>query len=1247
MPFPSTRCQPTASKICVASIPLDIATQGEADLIIDTGAEISLIKRTVLKPSVPVTQDMTSISTAFGTGNTQGKCSGKIQADLPLACDFHVIDEKVDIPGDGILGYDFISRHCNIEGPNQTITFPRKERKNNFCIPIRNVVKKQVSPNGQKHSFITARCNDKATENVRKFSEIKSKTPNKNLDLGKRNHLSLTNSIILKDAEEKKIHENHISKPVTNNYERIEQTNKSKIIPGRAEMIVEIDTETDGEFFCPHTELSKGVFLGNCLIKSRNKKAIVPIINTNERRKTLRTIRTSFEPLNNYNIIQTIPQLETKKAVYSLTYIKNKNRSNLLKENLNLGDDLNHEELVSLTNLCNNYNDIFYLPGDKLSYTSTLAHEIPIKDNEGPSNQKMYRLPEKQRDIIQEQVDDMLKNNIIVPSKSPWNSPLLVVPKKEGLNGEKRWRVVVDFRKLNNLTKGDAFPLPRIDDILDQLGHSRYFSTLDLASGYHQVCVSKKDREKTAFSTMQGHFEFSRMPFGLKGAPATFQRLMNIVLSGLQGLKCFVYLDDIVIYGKNLEDHNNKLQAVFHRLREHNLKLQPEKCHFLKKEVVYLGHKCSSKGALPDPEKTKCVQTFPRPRTIRQVQSFLGLTNYYRKFIPNFSNIAEPINKILRKDAKFKWTEECEKAFNKLKEALITPPLLIYPDFSKPFKLTTDASGEAIGAVLSQGELGNDNPIAYASRSLNKAERKYSTIERELLAIVWATKNFRCYLYGRKFTVYTDHKPLKGVFNVKDPTSRLVRFHHKLSEYDYQIEYKPGKYNKNADSLSRIPLKDTEDIDTSNLKMNSETCHIQDTQEKDCTKNKTKLCLATTRAQTKLNKSAKHHLTESTSPQITLKDKQHPEKILDIDSVDDQETQSSDSEVEEITDPVDISTILKDYHDSPLGGHSGVHKTYKRIRKHYKWKKMFKDIKAYIKSCTKCNKNKVNKPLQMPMIITDTAAKPFEKVYLDIVGPLPLSYKGNKYILTYQDDLTKILDCFPLKNCEAETVADCFYKNIILKYFVIPKRLITDQGTNFTSDLFKRLCKLLRIKKIQITAYHPQSNGSLERAHRPLIEYLRSIVDDKPSEWDDWLGEAALAHNHTPHTSSKYSPIYALYGFQQPLPSNLTKKPEPIYNFDDYCAYVKAKMQNIHKNAKENLNHSKKKSKEYYDKKVHFKKIHVGDKVLLQNAARKHKLSAIWMGPYEVTKVDNDVNCTIKIGKKLRRVHNNRLKLFM
>lgn len=295
----------------------------------------------------------------------------------------------------------------------------------------------------------------------------------------------------------------------------------------------------------------------------------------------------------------------------------------------------------------------------------------------------------------------------------------MVVPKKPGPDGAKNWRVVVDFRKLNKHTRQDAFPLPRIEDILDQLGEAKYYSSLDLENGYYQVLVDGKDREKTAFSTPYGHLEFIRMPFGLMGAPATFQRMMNHVLVGLQGLECLVYLDDIVIYGTNLEQHNYRLANVFNRLRQHNLKVKLSKCQFLKEEILFLGHKVTREGLMPDPSKVQSVQDFPAPNTIKKLQSFLGLTNYYRKFIPDYAHKAEPLNKLTRTGVSFIWGKDCEEAFNYLKKALVTPPVLIFPDFTEEFILTTDASGFAIGAVLSQGKPGEDRPIFFGQEIYN------------------------------------------------------------------------------------------------------------------------------------------------------------------------------------------------------------------------------------------------------------------------------------------------------------------------------------------------------------------------------------------------------------------------------------------------------------------------------------------------------------------------------------------------
>jgi hypothetical protein len=398
----------------------------------------------------------------------------------------------------------------------------------------------------------------------------------------------------------------------------------------------------------------------------------------------------------------------------------------------------------------------------------------------------------------------MEQDGIIVPSDSPWNAPLLVVPKKEDISGKKKYRVVIDFRKLNNVTVGDAFPMANVTEILDRLGKAKYFSCIDLAAGYHQIPLHPEDQGKTGFSTDKGYFEFQRMCFGFKGGPATFQSLMNKVLTGINGIKALVYLEDVIIIGTSLEDHQKQLKDVFTRLRKYNLKLQPIKCEFLRKEVSYLGHIITEEGVQPDLKTTESVVNFPVPRNAKDVKSFLGLAGYYRRFIKNFSQISKPLTNLLKKDADFNWSDLCREAFTRLKEVLSKRPLLQYPDFSRPFVVTTDASNVAKGAILSQESIGSDLPISYISRTLNKAEINYSTMEKELLAIVWAVKQFRPYIYGRKFTVVTDHKPLTWLFNVMDPGARLVRWRLQLEEYEYDIIYKPGMLNSNADALSRI-----------------------------------------------------------------------------------------------------------------------------------------------------------------------------------------------------------------------------------------------------------------------------------------------------------------------------------------------------------------------------------------------------------------------------------------------------------
>lgn len=478
-------------------------------------------------------------------------------------------------------------------------------------------------------------------------------------------------------------------------------------------------------------------------------------------------------------------------------------------------DHLNPEEKRNLQKLLCQFPNILHNPKDKLTFTNQVKHLIKTSDDI-PVHSKSYRYPYVHKEEVQRQISQMLTDGIIRPSSSPWSSPVWIVPKKLDASGKQKWRIVIDYRKVNEKTVEDRYPIPNITDILDKLGRSQYFTTLDLASGFHQIEMDPSSIPKTAFNVENGHYEFIRMPFGLKNAPATFQRVMDNVLRDLQGKICLVYMDDIIIFSTSLQEHLNSLKLVFQRLQDNNLKIQLDKSEFLQKTVEFLGHVVTPEGIKPNPKKIKTILNFPIPRNPKEIKSFLGLIGYYRKFIKNFAKLTKPLTNCLKKNNKVEHTHEFIESFEKCKLLLTNDPILQHPDFTKPFNLTTDASNFAIGAVLSQGPIGSDLPIAYASRTLNPAECNYSTIEKELLAIVWATKYFRPYLFGNKFKIISDHKPLQWLFAIKEPNSKLVRWRLKLAEYDYEIIYKKGKHNTNADALSRIPnqINNIEDEET-------------------------------------------------------------------------------------------------------------------------------------------------------------------------------------------------------------------------------------------------------------------------------------------------------------------------------------------------------------------------------------------------------------------------------------------------
>lgn len=1206
------------------------------------------------------------------------------------------------------------------------------------------------------------------------------------------------------------------------------------VAPARSQttFYLKIDNPQVDIGYVPRLDVCEGVYLGDAVVTNRRGKAYIRVINTNDIDRELIVPTIKLQEIEQISSRGPTDNVENR-AVYSIQSQKANNQDEQIHNLLRL-DHLNYEEMNHAKRLINKHRDLFQLPGEEPSHTNVIKHKINTTDDQ-PINTKQYRFPPIHKNEIDRQVGEMLKNGIIEPSVSPYNSPLWIVPKKADSKGNKRWRLVIDFRALNEKTLGDAYPLPNIIDILDQLGSAKYFSVFDLASGFHQIPMHESDAPKTAFSTPFGHYEFKRMPFGLKNAPATFQRLMDRVLSGLQGTSLFVYLDDIVIYASSLTEHEAKFNKLAERLRVANLRLQPDKCEFLRKEVAYLGHIISQEGVKPDPKKIEAVLNFPRPKNAKNIKQFLGLAGYYRRFLNDFSRIAKPLTVLLKKDEPFIWLEEQEKAFVTLRDNLCTEPLLQHPDFTEPFVLTTDASGYAVGGILSQGNIGKDKPIAYASRLLNKAEQNYSTIEKELLAIVYCVHHFRPYLYGNKFTLVTDHKPLVWLHNVKDPTSRLIRWRLKLAEYDYAVIYKAGKTNCNADALSRNPVEnesmpqdrdfkkrhvaimnaasDTDDEifecrprnqtiedkqrgdkpdsvgnpklnDPSNINLPPDSLIINSPSpvpdnhsetdillpnstdpnepssfntphmlpaedETTCSDTNSECDSVTTISSdeslfetpnppyerrphiqfcyTKDNILTKYDnivvfITQTGNPcdigaetfvntgrmppiedamlarakvlpyrehkkLIALTVKEHASEVIEREII--QEAMYSLLDVvkelkldsfsickgdvgnvswdrinkmientlfntkivitvctNDIIIPLETERqeLISEYHASALGGHKGVAKTYQRIREKYYWPGMRAEIQNYISECRNCQLKKlVRKKVRQPMVLTDTPGAAFDKISMDIMGPLPVTRTGNSYILTIQDLLSKYSLAIPLGKSGAIDVAEAFANEFICVYGA-PKALLTDQGSHFLNSLMKAIARKFKIKRYQTTAYRPQANGSIERSHHVLWEYLKQLVDDK-GDWDKYLKLACFSYNTSVHEGTSFTPHELVFGKLARTPASEVQ-PEDLRNesYNDYLENLCDRLRYAQEAANKNLRNAKERSKQYYDKRARPYNFKQGQLVYLLKEPT-HKLGNQYSGPYRILEMLRNNNVKLAISARTTRVvHTDKLK---
>lgn len=1043
-------------------------------------------------------------------------------------------------------------------------------------------------------------------------------------------------------------------------------------IPARTEIVTFISTLETEPCIILGEEVSSNVFVANTLATPTNGKIPVRIMN----------VRNESVNLNNFS-----PKLRQSKDfdIFELgsTALYDKNRIEVLLSELNL-KHLDKIDQDMISKICIKYSDIFCLKNDSLSTTPIYKQSITLKPNTQAVYTKPYKLPHSQRTEIESQIHDMLKNKIIEKSNSEWNSPVLLVPKKSTTD-VKKWRLVIDYRKVNAQLQDDKFPLPNIDDVIDSLAGAKYFTHLDLSQGYYQCELKQEDRPITAFSTSTGQYQMTRLPMGLKISPSAFSRLMTVALCGLNLEKCLVYLDDLIIFGKTLHEHNKNLISVFERLRKVNLKLNPSKCSFLKKELVYLGHFISSEGIKPDPAKIQCIKQWPIPTTADEVKRFIAFANYYRKHIPNFAKICVPLNVLTRKHVPFEWTDTCQYSFDNLREKFINPPVLDYPNLSQDnkFILQTDASGYAIGSVLSNQ---NGKPIAYASKSLNKAEINYATIEKELLAIVWSIKHFRPYLYGRKFEIRTDHRPLVYLFSLKNPSSRLTKFRLLLEEYDFDITYVQGKENVVADALSRISVADLKSINnkieeeilvttrsqTSKTKYKdvSETLNGHNVfdskmfeivvensikEEIQISIEEAKIYIKPAKSFIQLRrimKNLENMCKEYKINELVIKLNNNNAQMFYKEMIDNKLLKGMPkihvikNIVKVVNDDITKKLIMNDFHMLPTAGHAGIKRTLKTIRQRYFWKNIQSDVEKFIKSCKLCQQNKNIKQPKIPIIVTSTATFAFEKIYMDLVGPIIPDEHGNQYILTTQCELTKFITATPIKDKSTETVAKAFVENVIL-LFGVPKEIASDRGTEFMSKLFTDICKLLHINKINSVAYHHQSIGALENSHKVLGNFLRIHCGNSSFQWSSWIPYYRFAYNTTVHTETNKTPFELVFGKLCSLPSNIQnpEKIEPLYNFDDYYKLLKYKLQISQMNARTKLLQNKKQRTEKFNCNSIPAMYKPGQLVLIKNETTS-KLDKKYLGPFPIVQ-DRNPNVEIRFKNKTDLIHKQRIKPFI
>eukprot|EP00798_Chlamydomonas_sp_ICE-L_P005195 gene5195-biopygen12247 len=723
-----------------------------------------------------------------------------------------------------------------------------------------------------------------------------------------------------------------------------------------------------------------------------------------------------------------------------------------------------------------------------------VEHAIDEEPGSRPGSKAPYRMSPEDMEVLRTHLAELLEKVFIRPSCSPYGAPVLFVPKKGG-----GFRMCVDWRQLNKQTIKNRYPLPRIDDLLERLHGSKVWSKIDLTQGYYQVRIKEEDIHKTAFRTRYGLYEFTVLGMGLCNAPATFMRVMNDAFRPYLDRFVLCYLDHLLIFSDSEEEHLEHLRKVFEVLRQQKLYASPKKCEFGRTNIDFLGHTLKPEGISPEQTKINIVKNWPRPKTCHDLRSFLGLANYYRVFIRQYAHKAAPLNSLLKQKSTCKWGPAEQVAFDTLKEALASNPIIQAPSPTAPFTVHTDASDFAIGAALMQTDpQGKVYVVAYESRKLNDAECKYAAHEREQLAVVHCLRVWRHHLKGRKLTVISDSSSVKSLPTQPNLTGRQARWVEKLSEYDFEVVHRPGPKNVVPDALSRNPIHKlnvltTQVVTPPDLKREIEACAPSDP-----IYSKHKMLAINGRSQ-------KYEWRDGL---LWFKTRVY---IPDYEPL--------------------YTKLLHEAHDVRVSGHLGVDKTLARIAPHYYWPRMGDTIQRYIRTCESCQQIKC--PNKVPIGLIQSLPTPdnrFDTWSMDFVVALPNTQRKKDSILVMQDSITKIV---LLMACSTSVTAPqaaqlCF--DFLVTRFGIPRVLVSDRDPKFTSHFWRCLWTLLDTKLAMSTARHPQTNGQTERTNHTVVDMIKAYAWSHPKKWDTNLTALEMAYNSSVHHTTGFAPFELAYG---------------------------------------------------------------------------------------------------------------------